>query len=84
MIDNQPGDFRKRVKKTKLPVVLTGNGKAEAVGQDGEDYQRLLDIAASVDAEEGIRQGLEDAHQGKVRPAKEFFADLESKLGIPR
>jgi prevent-host-death family protein len=40
------GDFMKQLKKTKRPVVLTVNGKAQAVVQDAEAYQRLLDIAA--------------------------------------
>lgn len=52
--------------------------------QDAEAYQRLLDIAARADAQEGIRQGLEDAKQGKMRPAREFFRDFETEHGIPR
>ena len=56
------GDFMKQLKKTKRPVVLTVKGKAAA-------------IAARADSEEGIRQGLEDANQGKVRPAREFFSE---------
>jgi hypothetical protein len=47
-----------------------------------EAYQRLLDIAARADAEEGIRQGLEDSKQGKVRPARECFNDFEARHGI--
>jgi prevent-host-death family protein len=47
------GDFMKQLKKTKHPVVLTVNGKAAAVVQDAEAYQRLLDIAARADADEG-------------------------------
>jgi prevent-host-death family protein len=78
------GDFMKQLKKSKRAVVLTVKGKAAAVVQDAEAYQRLLDIAARVDAEEGIRQGLGDAKKGKVRPAREFFAEFEAKNGIPR
>jgi len=78
------GDFMKQLKKTKRPVVLTVNGKAAAIVQDAEAYQQLLDIAAHADPEEGIRQGLQDAKQGKVRPAGEFFADFEATHGIPR
>src|ERR1700691_1285678 len=78
------GDFMKQIKKTKRPVVLTVKGKAAAIVQDAEAYQRLLDIAASASAEEGIRQGLDDVKHGKVRPAKEFFADFEAEHGIPR
>jgi prevent-host-death family protein len=78
------GDFVKQLSKTKRPVVLTVKGKAAAVVQDAGAYQRLLDVAALADAEEGIRQGLEDAKQGKIRPAREFFADFEAEHGIPR
>ena len=35
----------KQLKKTKRPVVLTVKGKAAAIVQDAEAYQRLLDIA---------------------------------------
>jgi hypothetical protein len=45
------------------------NGKA-AVVQDAEAYQRLLDVAASADAEEGIRQGEEDARKRRIQPFK--------------
>ena len=72
------GDFMKQLKKSKRPMVLTVNGKAAAVVQDAEAYQRLLDLAARADAGEGIRQGLEDVRKGKVRPAREFFAEFEA------
>lgn len=76
------GDFMKQLKKTKRPMVLTVNGKAAAVVQDAEAYQRLLDIAAQADAEEGIRQGLEDEKHGRLRPAEEVFAEFEANYGI--
>ena len=50
--------------------------------QDEETYQRQLDTAAQADAEEGIRQGLEDERKGLLRPAREFFAEFEAKYGI--
>jgi prevent-host-death family protein len=78
------GDFMKQLKTTKRPLLLTVRGKAAAVVQDAEAYQRLRDIAAQADPDEGIRQGLEDAAQGKVRSAKEFFAEFEATHGIPR
>jgi prevent-host-death family protein len=78
------GDFIKQLRRTKRPVVLTVKGKAAAIVQDAEAYQRLLDIAARADAEEGIRQGLEDAKKGRTRPAREFFAEFAAKHGIRR
>ena len=79
-----PGKFLKHLKKTKKPVVLTVNGKAEAIVQDAEAYQRLLDIAAQVDILEGIRQSLEDVKAGRVYPAREFLSAFRRKHGIPR
>ena len=78
------GDFMKLLKKTKRPVVLTVNGKAAAVVQDAEAYQRLLDIAADASVEEGIRQGLDDLADGRTRPAAEAFDEIRAAYGIPR
>jgi prevent-host-death family protein len=80
----QSGDFMKQLKKSKRPVVLTVNGKAAAIVQDVRAYQRLLDIAASADEEEGIRQGLDDVARGRTRPAKEVFEEFRRKHGISR
>jgi prevent-host-death family protein len=77
------GEFLKQLKKSRRPVVLTVKGKAAAIVQDAEAYQRLLDIAAQADAGEGIRQGLEDLREGKVRPVREFFDEFEARHGIP-
>jgi prevent-host-death family protein len=78
------GDFMKQLRQSKRPVVLTVNGKAAAIVQDAEAYQRLLDIAARADAEEGIRQGLDDVARGRTRPAKEDFDQIRRKHAIPR
>jgi prevent-host-death family protein len=80
----QSGDFMKQLKKSKRPVVLTVNGKAAAIVQDVKAYQRLLDIAGIADAEEGIRQGLDDVAHGRTRAAKQVFEEIRRKHGIPR
>jgi PHD/YefM family antitoxin component YafN of YafNO toxin-antitoxin module len=78
------GQFIKLLRKSKRPLVLTVKGKAQAVVQDAEAYQRLLDAAARADAREAIQQGLEDVAQGRTRPASEVFDDLRRRNGIPR
>ena len=78
------GDFMKQLQKSKRPVVLTVKGKAAAVVQDAEAYQRLLDIAAGAEAGEGIRQGLENVKEGKVRSAREYFDEFEATHGLSR
>ena len=78
-----PAKFLKHLKKTRKPLILTVNGKAEAVVQDAEAYQRLLDIVAQADALEGIRQGLEDVKKARVRPAREALETLRRARAIP-
>jgi prevent-host-death family protein len=81
---NNSVKMMQRLKKTRRPIILTVNGKPEAVVQDAAAYQRLLDLAAEADVNEGIRQGLEDLRQGKGRPAREFFEEMRKKHGLPR
>ena len=78
------GEFLKQLKKSKRPVVLTLKGKAAAIVQDAEAYQRLLDLAATASAEEGIRQGLDDVTHGRTRPALGVFDEIRHKYGISR
>ncbi len=79
-----PAGFVKQLKKSKRPIVLTVNGRAAAVIQDSESYQHLLDTAARADAQEGIRQGIEDATKARLRPARQFFTEFEAAHGIQR
>ena len=78
------GGFMKQLRKNKRPLVLTVKGKATAIVQDAAAYQRLLDIAAQADVNEGVRQGLEQAKRGEIRDVDEFFADFEAAHGISR
>lgn len=78
------GEFLKEMKKSKRPVVLTVNGKAEAVVQDAESYQRLLDSAARADVYEAIRQGVDDIAHGRTRPARKAFNELRRRHGVSR
>jgi len=80
----QSGQFMKQLKKSKRPVVLTVKGKPQAVVQDAEAYQQLLDIAAQADVAEAIRQGLADVAQGRTRPAGDVFEEIRQQHGIPR
>jgi prevent-host-death family protein len=78
------GKFLKQIKKSKQPIVLTVNGKAEAIVQDAKEYQRLLDIAARADVYEAIRQGLDDIAHGRTRPAEEVFAEFRKRHNLSR
>lgn len=65
-------------------MILTVEGRAGAVVQDAESYQRLLDIAARAHVQEAIRQGRADVAQGTTLPAKAVFDEIRQHYGIPR
>ena len=75
--------FMSQMKKTRRPVVLTVNGKAELVVQDAESYQQILDRLERFEIVEAIRIGITAAEEGRVQPARQALAKLQEKLGIP-
>lgn len=66
----------KRLKKTGRPLILTVNGKAEAVVLDAAAYK---DISEHLDTVAHIRQGLAEARRGLGRPMDDVFDDLEAE-----
>ena len=72
-----------RLKRTKKPMVLTVNGKAEVIVQDAGSYQKLLAHIEHLETLQGIREGLESVRQGKGTEARKFFAELRQEFGIP-
>ena len=68
------------LKRTKHPLVLTVNGKAELVVQDAQSYQELLDAAELVQTLKGIKRGLEQMKQGQGKTAESFFAEMFDQL----
>jgi len=67
-------NLMKRIKKTGRPLVLTVNGKAQAIVLDASAYQ---DVASHLDAIASIRRGLAQAKKGLGRSVDEVFDDLE-------
>jgi prevent-host-death family protein len=81
---NNSVKMMRQLKRTKRPVILTVNGKVEAVVQDAAAYQALLDIAAKASAPEGIRQGLEDVRKRRTRSARGVLSEFRKSHDIPR
>ena len=73
----------RQMKKTKTPVVLTVNGKAELVVQDAESYQELLEAKERMEAIAGIQRGLESMKRNAGKPAKQFFREFFAQQRIP-
>jgi prevent-host-death family protein len=77
----------KKLKKTGRPVVLTVNGKAEAVVLDAAVYQRLreqAELAEKAEMMEFLREAKADADAGRTVPAREFLESLGKKKKGPR
>jgi prevent-host-death family protein len=77
-------DFVKRMKRTRRPLVLTVNGRAELVVQDAASYQQMQERLERLETVTAIRQGLKDVEEGRVRDASDALEGLRIKLGIPR
>lgn len=75
--------FMRQMKKTKEPIVLTVNGKAEMVVHDAESYEDYLREKDRQEAIAGIRRGMADVKAGRVTEAEVFFKEFEEKYGIP-
>lgn len=77
-------EYVKKIKKSKKPLVLTVNGKAEVVVQDAEAYQAMIERVERAEAVEAIRKGVESFERGEGRPARQALEELRQKHGISR
>ncbi len=72
----------RRLKRTKRPVVLTVNGKAELVVQDAASYQRLLELVERFETLAAIQEAIEDERAGRHKPAEEVFAAVRRRYHL--
>ena len=72
----------RQMKKTRRPLVLTVNGKAELIIQDARSYQLLLERLDRLEAIEAIREGIKDMEEGRVQDARTALESLGTKLGL--
>ncbi len=81
---NNSVQMMRKLRETQRPIVLTVNGKAEAVVLDALAYQKLEDLAALASEEEGLRQGDEDVRLGRTEPARRVFEELRRDRDVSR
>jgi len=77
-------DYVKKIKKSKKPLVLTVNGKAEIVVQDAEAYQALLERLERAEAAKATGEGMESFERGEGRLARRALEELRQKHGLAR
>ena len=73
----------KQLKKTRRPLVLTVNGKADAVVLDAESYQNLVEAKEYAETVAVLKERIEELNSGvKGIPMEEVFSDLAKEYGI--
>jgi hypothetical protein len=73
-----------RLKKTRVPEVLTVNGKAEVVVQDAASYQLMLDRLHRMETLAAIQEGMASAERGELKPAAQVLAEMRARYGLAR
>jgi prevent-host-death family protein len=71
--------FRRQLKKTKQPIVLTVNGKADMVVIDADSYDEYLREKDRLDMIASVNSGIDDMRAGRTKPAKQVFREFEEK-----
>ncbi len=62
------------------PLVLTVNGRAQAVLQDAAAYQRLLDKIEELEVIEAVRQAERDIAAGRTIPLADAVKQIRSRI----
>lgn len=75
--------YLERMRETGKPVILTVNGRAEAVVQDAEAYQQLLERLDRAETVAALRVALAEEERGEAVPAMEALKALGQKHGLP-
>jgi prevent-host-death family protein len=70
-----------QIRDTGRPVVVTVNGKPDAVLIDVDTYERRL---KSLNLVRLLAEGEQDVQQGRTRPASAFLKELKRAKKIPR
>ena len=66
-----------QINETHRPVIITQNGEPRAVLQDPESYENMRNAIGLLKL---ISQGEDDLRNGRVKPQKDVFADIETSL----
>jgi prevent-host-death family protein len=70
-------DIIRDVAASRTPVIITQNGEATAVLQDIASYEEIQESLALLKI---LAMGQKDIEEGKVKPAKQAFAEIREKI----
>jgi prevent-host-death family protein len=73
-------EILEQIRKTRRPILLTVNGKADAVLIDAKTYQKQV---KAMNLARLLAEGEEDIAAGRVRPARSFLREFKDAHKIP-
>lgn len=76
--------FIKGINETKKPMLLTVNGKVEAVLVDPATYQDMEAAQGRERLLAAVREGELAIQEGRTSPAEEVYARVKAKHGLSR
>jgi len=71
------------LRKGDHALVLTINGSAELAVMSAGTFQKVLERLDLLDSLSAVREGIEQADRGEMRPAKDVLNDLRRSVGLP-
>ena len=74
--------YIENINETHEPMLLTVNGKVQAVLIDPVTYQQAEEQLERARFIAAVREGEQAIREGRTRPAEEVFADLKAKHGF--
>ena len=77
-------NFMRQIKNSHRPLVLTVNGRAQAVVQDPAAYQKLVDMAERYEAISAVQEGIVQAKREEGVSLEKFDKRMRKKYGISR
>ncbi len=75
--------FQEQLKESGRALLLTVNGHAEIAVMSASTFQRVLEALATLDAVQGIREGINQMRNGGGRPLTDAVKQLRKKLKAP-
>ena len=67
---------------SREPLLLTVNGKVQAVVVDPVSYQAMEDRMERERFIAAVKEGIKDIDEGRTRPIEEVYAEMKAKYGF--
>ena len=76
-LKSRAADLLNQINETHRPVIITQNGEPRAVLQDPESYENMRNAIGILKL---LSQGETDVRNGRTKPQKSMFNEIESEL----